>query len=73
MNLGVKVGKSKVSKKGQTSLSITLPRQVVENLKIKKGDIVDFFQNPEFGSDVLILVVRRNGDSDATSGRTDTG
>jgi len=58
MELGVRVGKSIVSKKGQSSLSVTLPKQVVENLGIEKGDVIEFYQNPNLGDNVIILVVR---------------
>jgi len=60
MDLGIRVGKSKVSKKGQSSLSIIIPKQVVENLNINKGDIVEYYQNEKFGENVLILVVRKD-------------
>jgi len=63
MDLGIRVGKSKVSKKGQSSLSIIIPKQVVENLNIKKGDIVEYYQNEKFDKNVLILVVRKDDSS----------
>jgi len=45
MELGVRIGKSKVGKRGQSSLAITIPKQVAENFNIEKGDTVEFYQN----------------------------
>ncbi len=56
MELGVKIGKSKVGYRGQSSLAITIPQQVVENFNIEKGDIIEFYQNGE----LIILKVVKN-------------
>lgn len=59
IELGVKVGETVVSKKGQSSLSVVIPKQVVNNLKISKGDIAEFYQNPSLGNNVVILIFRK--------------
>ena len=43
-DLGIKLGKSKVNKKGQYSLSITIPKNVLDNFNIQLGDTVEFYR-----------------------------
>ena len=43
-DLGVKLGKSKVNKKGQYSLSVTIPKNVLDNFKIELGDTLEFYR-----------------------------
>jgi len=56
MELGVRIGRSKVGKRGQSSLAITIPKQVAENFNIQKGDVVEFYQN----EGLIILKVVKN-------------
>ena len=63
MKLGVKIGKSKVGLRGQVSLAITIPKQVVENFNIQKGDVIEFYQN----EGLIILKVVKNAGGDKNS------
>jgi len=65
MELGVKIGKSRVGIRGQSSLAITIPKQVVENFNIQKGDVIEFYQN----KDIIILKVVKDVGKGANSGK----
>jgi len=55
----IKLGSSTVTLKGQTCLSVTIPKIVAENLKIKKGDRIEFYINPELGENIILIKIIR--------------
>lgn len=67
--VGAIIGESKVNKKGQSSLGITLPKLVVENFNIQKGDKVVFLkihkselkELENYIDDCIVLMIEKEG------------
>jgi len=55
----IKLGCSTVTLKGKTCLSVTIPKIVAENLKISKGDKIEFYINPELGENIILIKIVR--------------